>query len=1080
MVAPRPVAVRGDGGRVVVATGCETLVYDLESGDKLHAWADRFSSVQFSADGCFLLAVQRDDVTVWNAETFAEVRRFAAQPPEWNEPNHGSFPTIATVNDDASLVAIASRHGSLHRELPAAVLVYDTRSGELRQTLATPDKTEISSVAFLPGGHRLVVDYSDGRQHRVGEFFYALWAPRTGELVHEFPSGVMIRVSPDGRRIVGGRLARSPIQSSTKPWIDSTDLTAWETDRGTPIWTVEHVAAIRDLVFSPNGEEVLAAVQLKRKDDRQSVFHGRLIEWDARSGEKCFEGDDSPKPYATVAYSPDGQRRFATTEEPNGVDDDVDHRLCGWNVKTGAKLPIADCAFTGYNGREDLYFYPKGDRFIDLAAAFAVRDVLTGATVRTLPDYRATMRDVAFTPNGEMFVAGPCDDSGASYSTDCRSGRQGKLYLRGRGPVFMDGGRMVFTHDNAALYLIDVISNDVAWTLSLDANYQRFDAAISPDAKRVVVSQEIDHGPPSQARVILVETSQPDRPRILERYASAVAFRPDGTRFLAASPGGIDEFDALGGDRIRTLWTPPGRPLCVTYGADGAKVLACGVIGHADRREPIDAKDRGWAMLWDGATNRTVALEGHTGPVTTAAFGPDGARCATGSLDKTIRLWDSASGSALTVLRGHVGGVHRIAYSPRGDRILSTADDGAALWNVARFATPPMEPTPLPESFTLVESAETIRPMLDVSGKPSGTLRPPPPGARPASVPADPRANWIVVKVGKVNRRDPSPEVRHWLSRAKATQHCEAPPTSAEPPSLSSRYSLCGTSRDGRRKVYVSSLDQRVVLCDEECRVLRQWYEPSDLGRAVISPSGKEVAIARGMCAAEGSHWTATVYDATSGLPARVIADTDDRYLSLAAIDPKERTIMLQTSESPIVLLDYQTGKRLGALPRDRGGTPRRAEYSPDGRFVATSKFPDSAVTLCDPISLAVVKTLTNPMPVRWFAFGSDGKYLVVGQSFGAFSDLFTMWEVDSGRRLWSCCGPNSDSANVSPDGRRFVSYGSRVYSCLSTLWDAETGEILCVVLASASAPRNKAVFGHDGASLHLAAPDGPRLWPPD
>ena len=50
------------------------------------------------------------------------------------------------------------------------------------------------------------------------------------------------------------------------------------------------------------------------------------------------------------------------------MDEDVDHKLCGWTTETGAKLPIRDYAFDSYNGGEVLFFFPKGDRFIDMAA----------------------------------------------------------------------------------------------------------------------------------------------------------------------------------------------------------------------------------------------------------------------------------------------------------------------------------------------------------------------------------------------------------------------------------------------------------------------------------------------------------------------------------------------------------------------------------------------------------------------------------------------------------------------------------------------------------------------------------------
>jgi WD40 repeat protein len=63
------------------------------------------------------------------------------------------------------------------------------------------------------------------------------------------------------------------------------------------------------------------------------------------------------------------------------------------------------------------------------------------------------------------------------------------------------------------------------------------------------------------------------------------------------------------------------------------------------------ASDDGTARIWDLATGTTrTTLKGHTGRVWGVAFSPDGTLLATASDDGTARIWDAANGAALAVL----------------------------------------------------------------------------------------------------------------------------------------------------------------------------------------------------------------------------------------------------------------------------------------------------------------------------------------------------------------------------------------------------------------------------------------------
>ena len=118
------------------------------------------------------------------------------------------------------------------------------------------------------------------------------------------------------------------------------------------------------------------------------------------------------------------------------------------------------------------------------------------------------------------------------------------------------------------------------------------------------------------------------------------------------------------------------------YRTSGTNQTAC--VFSPDSQLLASGSEDKTVRLWSINSGKHLkTFTGNEDKVTSVCFSPDGQLLASGNADKTVRLWSINSGKHLKTFVGHIKNVTSVCFPADGRTLASGSDDGTVLlWNV--------------------------------------------------------------------------------------------------------------------------------------------------------------------------------------------------------------------------------------------------------------------------------------------------------------------------------------------------------------------------------------------------------------
>jgi len=447
-----------------------------------------------------------------------------------------------------------------------------------------------------------------------------------------------------------------------------------------------------------------------------------------------------------------------------------------------------------------------------------------------------------------------------------------------------------------------------------------------------------------------------------------------------------------------------------------------------------------------------VVQTGHSDRIGSVAFSPDGVLLASGSNDKTVKIWNAETGKQLKTLRVE-SFVQSVLFSPNGKIIAASGDsDGIYFWNV--------------------EDRKLINKLTDEKGI-YREMKFSPDGKILASCGFEFVTFWDVA-TGKIIRKMQA-QTKEYVSSVAFSPDGKTLAASGWRKTINLWNAETGSeirafeglqfaassivfSPDGKELI-IGSHNKTVKTLDLATGDFKigQRHE-KEVSSVEISPDGKIIA--------SGS-WDKTVkiWDKTLGKVIKTFTGHTDN-INAVKFSPDGKILVTGSTDSSIRLWNVETGLEINQL-KSLSSLIEAIAFSPTGNIFASSDW-NKKINIWNLETGGKFQTLDdNEKIVQKIKFSPDGKILA---SIGWNSNQIKVWDVFSGKLLQTFTeqAGELDSMDFSPDSKILVSAS---YNDQLSLWNIETGKKIKTIKAGGA--NFGVTFAKDGKRIVSATEHG-------